>query len=253
MSVETSPPRQIERLMAFWRAWRHVIMLLSLVTALIIFLFILPLETRLSLVASVFRQRSLIFMLLLFNLLAISLLWAAGQNLDMNIFRLLNMRGVRPRWLDSAMFWITQLGNGLFSLAVGAVFYLLDQRRLAVEIVLGTLTLWLAVETIKILTGRARPYLLLTGVRVIGWQERGRSFPSGHTTQVFFIASFLSRFFQTEVWMTFILYTLAVLVAFTRIYVGAHYPRDVLAGALLGSGWGILLMLVDANFVARGI
>lgn len=253
MSAETQARRPLERLMTFWRAWRHVIMLVTLVIALIVFLSLLPLETRLSLVASIFKQRSLIFTLMLFNLLVLSLLWAAGQELDINIFRLFNMRGSRPGWLDYAMLGMTQLGNGMFSLALSALFYFLGQRRLAVELILGTLTLWLAVETIKILTGRARPYLLLSGVRIIGWQERGRSFPSGHTTQVFFIASFLSRFFAVEGGMIFLLYLLAVLVAFTRIYVGAHYPRDVLAGALLGSGWGILLMLVDANFIARGI
>lgn len=241
------------RLLSFWRVWRHVITLVSLVTALVAFLYLLPIETRLSLVASIFRQRALIFQLLLFNLLAISLLWTAGQKLDTYIFRLLNMRGSRPAWLDYAMLWLTQLGNGMFSLALSTLIYLAGQRRLAIELILGTLTLWLAVETIKILTGRARPYLLLSGVRVIGWQERGRSFPSGHTTQVFFIAAFLSRFFHLDNGLVFLLYFLAVLVAFTRIYVGAHYPRDVLAGALLGSCWGILLILIDTRLITRGI
>jgi membrane-associated phospholipid phosphatase len=41
------------------------------------------------------------------------------------------------------------------------------------------------------------------------------------------------------------LYAVAALVGITRIYVGAHYPRDVIAGVVLGSVWGILAMLVD--------
>lgn len=253
MSSPTRPAGFGTRLLMFWRAWRRVLLLLTLVATLVIFLYMLPLEARLSLIGSVLAQRSVILLLVLFNLVVLSLLWTAGQELDAGIFRVFNLRGARPPGLDRVMWWITQLGNGMFSLALSAFFYLYGQRRLAVELILGTLTLWLAVETIKVLTGRTRPYLLLSGVRVIGWQERGRSFPSGHTTQVFFMASFLSRFFMPESWVVFGLYFLAVLVGFTRMYVGAHYPRDVLAGALLGSVWGILMMLVDANFVARGI
>jgi membrane-associated phospholipid phosphatase len=47
------------------------------------------------------------------------------------------------------------------------------------------------------------------------------------------------------------LYTLAALVAVTRMYIGAHYPRDVLAGAILGSVWGLLGVMLDANFVMQ--
>jgi membrane-associated phospholipid phosphatase len=43
-----------------------------------------------------------------------------------------------------------------------------------------------------------------------------------------------------------------LLVGITRMYVGAHYPRDVLAGAILGSAWGLLGVLVD-GYVLNGI
>jgi undecaprenyl-diphosphatase len=41
------------------------------------------------------------------------------------------------------------------------------------------------------------------------------------------------------------MFGIAIAVAFTRIYVGAHYPRDVIGGAILGSVWGILTGLVE--------
>ena len=47
-----------------------------------------------------------------------------------------------------------------------------------------------------------------------------------------------------------VLYAAAALVGFTRIYVGAHYPRDVITGVVLGSVWGILAMLVDTYWFA---
>jgi membrane-associated phospholipid phosphatase len=151
------------------------------------------------------------------------------------------------------MWLLTQLGNGLTSLLMGGVFYLAGLRKLAVELILGTLTLWLVVEALKAFTDRARPFVLLEDARVIGWREPGLSFPSGHTSQVFFIATFLTRYFEFNAWAIFGLYGLAVLVGLTRMYVGAHYPRDVLAGALLGGVWGLLMMLVDVYFVGRGV
>ena len=45
-------------------------------------------------------------------------------------------------------------------------------------------------------------------------------------------------------WAALLLYTIALLVGVTRMYVGAHYPRDVLAGAILGSAWGMLGMII---------
>ena len=44
---------------------------------------------------------------------------------------------------------------------------------------------------------------------------------------------------------------IAAIVGFTRIYVGAHYPRDVMAGAILGSVWGILTGLVEV-YISTG-
>ena len=77
-----------------------------------------------------------------------------------------------------------------------------------------------------------------------GVRERGDSFPSGHTTQVFFLTALLIHHFQLGVAAAAALYAVAALVGFTRIYLGAHYPRDVIAGIVLGSVWGVLAALI---------
>jgi membrane-associated phospholipid phosphatase len=143
------------------------------------------------------------------------------------------------------MWLATQLGNMLAAFIAAFVFFLLNYRDLAVEIIFGTLTLWLLVETIKMLSDRDRPFLTLDKTRVIGWREKGDSFPSGHTTQIFFLMTLFIHHFQLGMVETAALYAVAALVGFTRIYVGAHYPRDVIAGIVLGSVWGILATLVD--------
>lgn len=193
-------------------------------------------------------QRNLLVPTLILGLLAVSLLWARGQEIDKRVFLFFNMWGKRPRWLDIALGVISQLGSGALAYLVAAYLYYYN-KDLALQIVLGTLTLSLMVEVLKSLTDRARPFLAIENARVVGWREPGRSFPSGHSAQILFMATLLSHHFNPS-WLTgFFLYAIAILVGFTRMYVGAHYPRDVLGGAVLGLVWGALANLVDPYWV----
>jgi membrane-associated phospholipid phosphatase len=219
-----------------------------LTLGLALFLTSLPGGARAALWTALRAQRGLIALLILFALVTLSLIWSAGQRLDRAVFILLNMQGY-PAWLDRCMWLATQLGNMLAAFLAALLFFFLKYRNLAVTICLGTITLWLLVEAIKILTDRARPSLALGQIRVIGLQEPGDSFPSGHTSQIFFLMTLFIQSFQPGILLTVALYALAALVGFTRIYLGAHYPRDVIAGIVLGSVWGLLAILVDAYWL----
>lgn len=234
------------RLLSFWDDYHRLILLAIITAALFSFLSALSPQTRQSLVQGFFEQRSLVVLLLVFNLLTLSLLWSAGQRLDISIFMLFNLRGYHPLWLDRLMWAVTQFGNGFVGLLLSVILYFVGRRRLAVEMLLGILSLWLAVELVKAMVERTRPFLALEGARIIGWRERGKSFPSGHTAQAFFMTTLLAQHFQVHVLIGGMLYGLAATVALTRIYVGAHYPRDVIAGAVLGSVWGILTGVVES-------
>lgn len=188
-------------------------------------------------------------LLLGFVLLAVSLVWTTGQRLDAWAFRIFNLRGQRPLWLDYVMLGFTQLGSGLAALGLALFFYFFGRRLLAYELVLGTLTLWLVVELLKALVRRSRPFIRVAETRIVGWRERGRSFPSGHTSQVFFLATMVVQHFEADLPAALFAYALALLVGVTRMYVGAHYPRDVLAGAILGSVWGVLGALIYGRWL----
>lgn len=190
-------------------------------------------------------------MLLVFCLVTLSLLWAAGQRIDVFVFMLINKRGKRPKWLDQFMLGFTQIGNGVFAFALAAAFYLLDFHRLSYEIVLGTLSLWLVVELVKVLMQRKRPYSFLPDIRILGRRERGHSFPSGHTSQAFFLASLLSHYFMANLSLSVLLYAVALTIGITRIYVGMHYPRDVLGGIILGTTWGMIAISLHPAFLMR--
>jgi membrane-associated phospholipid phosphatase len=237
------PPKS--RLRRLWSKYRHIIYLLSAIVGLLLFLEMLPLTMRATLYAGLRAQQALLRLLFFFSLIVLSLVWSAGQRLDTAIFSLLNIRGYRPKWLDNLMWITTQLGNFVTAALLTAIFYSLNNHRLAIEIILGTFTLWILVETIKALADRTRPFLTIVGARVIGWRERGLSFPSGHTAQTFFLVTLINRQFDLGTSGSLALYAIALLVGITRMYVGAHYPRDVIGGAILGTMWAVLLTQVD--------
>ena len=243
-SPEQTPLSSQSHETTFWSANRRLVFLAILGVGLVLFLIWLPVGARASLLSALNVQRGLFLLLLIFALVTLSLIWSVGQRLDTRVFTLFNMRGY-PRWLDRFMWIATQLGNMLAAFIIAFLLFILNYRRLAIEIIFGTLTLWLLVEIIKALSDRDRPFLTLDKTRVIGWREKGDSFPSGHTTQTFFLMTLFIHRFQLGMGESIALYGVAALVGFTRIYVGAHYPRDVVAGVVLGSVWGILAMLVD--------
>jgi membrane-associated phospholipid phosphatase len=217
---------------------------LLLLTGLIVFFVWLPGEVRALLWTAINAQRELFILLFLFALVTLSLIWSAGQRLDARVFTLFNMRGY-PIWLDRFMWFATQLGNMLTAFILAFLLFIFDYRRLSIAVVFGTLTLWLLVETIKALADRERPFLVLESTRVVGLREKGDSFPSGHTTQIFFLTTLFIHQFQLGMGASIALYAVAALVGFTRIYVGAHYPRDVIAGLVLGSVWGLLAAMLE--------
>ncbi len=248
---QISVPANEIHILRFWICHRRALLTLGLILVLALFLVLLPAAARTAILDGVLARRSLVGLLIFFSLLVLSLVWSAGQQLDAWVFMRFNLWGFHPVWADKIMWYLTQIGTFVAALALAAAFSWLGLRRLSIEVVLGTITLWLVVELIKALTDRSRPYVVLAGARVIGWRERGKSFPSGHTAQTFFLMSLLVHHFQPGLGGSLILYGLAVLVGITRMYVGAHYPRDVLAGALLGSMWSLWNILVDPFLMQR--
>lgn len=237
---EAQPPGVWGRLTRWVRQNRPLVWLVVIVIGLVLFLVWVPPFVRLLFWTGLQANALLAGMVAGFGLLALSLLWSAGQQLDSWTFLFFNVRGHRPRWLDRLMTGVTQIGNGIAAGVLAAICFVAGYRLLAYELILGVLTLWLVVELVKVLAHRRRPFARITQARIVGQPAGGRSFPSGHTAQAFFMATLLVGYFGIGVWGALLLYTIALLVGVTRMYVGAHYPRDVLAGAILGTAWGLL-------------
>lgn len=148
---------------------------------------------------------------------------------------------LRAPVLDCAVSFYTALGNaGLLFLAAAAVLLCFKKTRRAGLTALLALGLGFLCTNLvlKNLVSRPRPWLEVAGLTALVTENDPNSFPSGHTTAAFAFASALWRA-APDKRMRWAALVCAVLMGLSRLYVGVHYPSDVLAGVLVGllSGW----------------
>lgn len=151
-------------------------------------------------------------------------------------------QNVRCALLDPFMKLYTQLGNtGMLFIVLGLVLLLFKQTRKAGLSALCAMLIGLVVVnfTIKPLVARARPWLVIENFVNLVPEHDPNSFPSGHTNAAFAfaIAVCLSA---PKRWMKITAVCLAAVMGLSRLYVGVHFPSDVLAGAVVGSLCGLL-------------
>ena len=92
---------------------------------------------------------------------------------------------------------------------------------------------------------RLRPCNVLNNVYLLGPCLRSYSFVSGHAANSFALATFLSHRYSNIHFFVIGIYIWATLVSYSRVYIGVHYPSDILGGALLGlfCGWIVCSLL----------
>ena len=160
-----------------------------------------------------------------------------------------------PAWLPSAVRDVTALGSttvlSFVVLATTLFLWLRGRARTAVLVLVSTLLGGAAVTLIKALVGRARPDMI---DRLM--QETSNSFPSGHaaTSAIVYLtlATLLFPVVREAKMRAFLIGVALVLVGaigVSRVYLGVHWPSDVIAGWAFGSVWALLWWRIELRLM----
>ena len=148
---------------------------------------------------------------------------------------------IRNPFLDKIMPAVTSLGSaGIVWIVIGIVMLFFNRYRKAGVSVLVSLLFSLLIcnMIIKPLVARIRPFDINTAVTLIITKPTDYSFPSGHTSAAFAatVAVLLGRHKRVGT----VMLVLALVLAFSRLYLYVHYPTDVLCGMIIGTVCGVL-------------
>ena len=154
--------------------------------------------------------------------------------------------------LDLFFIVVTYLGDGTAAIIFSVVTILFwRQYKLGVQLLLAYLVSGIVAQLLKNIFAAPRPkaiisdgvyHYFIAGVTRSGWN----SFPSGHTTSIFAIVTILILYFKNTT-ACFLLLLTAVLVGYSRIYLGQHFLDDVIAGSILGVITSLIIYCNTSN------
>ena len=159
---------------------------------------------------------------------------------------------IRMDFLTPIVTFITHLGDaGWFWILLTILLLVIPKSRrtgivMAVSLVINALV---TNVVLKNLFARTRPYEVVEGLERIVEEQVDFSFPSGHTACSFAAAVVICKLCPKRYGIPAMV--LAVLIALSRLYVGVHFPTDVIGGAVFGTAAALLACWIDKKWQER--
>lgn len=163
------------------------------------------------------------------------------MNLDLYLFNLINALAGKYGWLDTAMIFLAE--NSEYILLIFLIMILIYNFRKYWKMVLeaiitAVITRFVIAEIIRGIWFRPRPFVGNQVNQLINYNSFEASFPSGHAC-FYFALSTIIYFYNKRLGIAF--YIFSLLIVFSRVFVGIHWPLDILVGAIIGIIMGIIL------------
>jgi undecaprenyl-diphosphatase len=154
----------------------------------------------------------------------------AIHDAEIDVFRAMNAAGTNVL-ADALMVAFTLLGISYVIVLVCVPLWLRGRKEAAFDAVVIVILAAVIAEMLKLLVDRQRPSLELVDVRTI-LPATGPSFPSGHATRAFAVALLVYTVESRKIGLLALV--VATLISASRVYLGVHWPLDILAGGILG-------------------
>ncbi len=192
-------------------------------------------------------------LLILFIVLFIFVYFKISQPIDSSLFIVINEKMNVPS-LNFFFEWLSLYGREYFWIPVVALIWILggkDSKKAALLMVIVFIIIIIVGLSLKAIYYRPRPFLSISSAIVLLPKPMDSSFPSGHALIVIGGATVALLLLKKRYSIPLLIE--ALLVSYSRIYVGLHYPFDVLGGGLLGAAIALITysLLYDTRLFNR--
>jgi len=185
-----------------------------------------------------------IYLPLLLLVLTYSMLFIFYKQLiQIDTISFIEISEMRTPVLESLFVILTNGGTFIFIILIILILWIKGERKPAIYLAVGLIIDTILVFTLKTSIHRPRPYEVLS-IPTLEFGDHFGSLPSGHTSRAFLCATILSKFYRKYLVIFFLI---ALSVGFSRVYIGSHYPLDVIIGAING----VLLGMIVVNLLDR--
>jgi undecaprenyl-diphosphatase len=188
----------------------------------------------------------------------INLILSKLLNENISLFYLIN--GINNSFLNWVMPILTNFGSLIAWILICIFIYIFGGsygRKVAVLCLIALFLTDITVIILKYVVAEPRPFLTMPNVNLL-ISISGNSFPSGHTASSFTAVTTIGLKYHLKskgwkYWLIYPLLTFAILVGFSRIYIGVHYPYDVVFGAFIGVVCAIIVLKYEYRILYNKI